>query len=97
MNALDEGVNILPLDAQALLDIIRQRGKQGSPEAEALEAFAAAPGAGVVPADLRAALYKAAALIPGATVVDRQANLDGKKAQRSGSSVRIEKPGGHHH
>jgi hypothetical protein len=81
-------VKNLPLDAQGLLDIIRQRGRQGRPEAETLEAIAAALGTGVVPADLRAALYKAAALIPGATVVYRQANLDGK----AGTAIGIERP-----
>lgn len=34
---------------------------------------------GVVPGDLRAALYKAAALIPEVTVTDEQATLDGRK------------------
>ncbi|MDJ0319955.1 CU044_5270 family protein [Pseudarthrobacter sp. PS3-L1] len=33
---------------------------------------------GVLASDLRAALYKTAAMIPGMTVVDRQANLDGR-------------------
>ena len=33
---------------------------------------------GVIPADLRAALYQAAALVPGVTVVDRESTLDGK-------------------
>ncbi|MGY2744170.1 CU044_5270 family protein [Pseudarthrobacter sp. O4] len=84
-----EGVKTLPRDPQALLDTIRQRGKQGRPEAETLEAIAEALGTGVVPADLRAALYKAAALIPGVTVVDRQANLDGKV----GTAIGIERPG----
>jgi RNA polymerase sigma-70 factor (ECF subfamily) len=85
---LAEGVKSLPRDPQALLDIIRQRGKQGRPEAETLESIAAALKTGVVPADLRAALYKAAALIPGVTVVDRQANLDGKV----GTAIGIERP-----
>ena len=85
---LAEGVKSLPRDPQALLDIIRQRGKQGRPEAETLEAIAEALRTGVVPADLRAALYKAAALIPGVTVVDRQANLDGK----TGTAIGIEHP-----
>jgi hypothetical protein len=85
---LAEGVKSLPRDPQALLDIIRQRGKQGRPEAETLEAIAEALRTGVVPADLRAALYKAAALIPGVTVVDRQANLDGK----TGPAIGIEHP-----
>ena len=33
---------------------------------------------GLIPADLRAALYKAAALIPGVTVTDNQATLRGQ-------------------
>lgn len=86
---LDEGVKSLPRDPRALLDIIRQRGKQGRAEAETLESIAEALKTGVIPADLRAALYKAAALIPGVTVVDRQANLDG----RTGTAIGIEHPG----
>lgn len=85
---LEEGVKNLPRDPQALLDAIRQRGKQGRPDAETLESIAAALRTGVVPADLRAALYKAAALIPGVTVVDREANLDGKV----GTAIGIEHP-----
>ena len=63
---------------QALLDTMHQRGKQGRPEAETLGSIAAALRTGAVPADLGAALYKAAAPIPGVTVVDRHANLDGR-------------------
>jgi RNA polymerase sigma-70 factor (ECF subfamily) len=85
---LEEGVRNLPRDPQALLDTIRQRGKQGRPEAETLESIAAALRTGAVPADLRAALYKAAALIPGVTVVEREANLDGKV----GTAIGIEHP-----
>jgi RNA polymerase sigma-70 factor (ECF subfamily) len=83
-----EGVKTLPRDPQALLDTIRQRGNPSASETETLEAIAAALGTGVIPADLRAALYKAAALIPGVTVVDRQANLDG----RAGTAIGIEDP-----
>lgn len=85
---LQEGVKNLPRDPKALLDTIRQRGKQGRPEANTLKDIAAALRTGVVPADLRAALYKAAALIPGVTLVDRQANLDGK----AGTAIGIEDP-----
>lgn len=85
---LEEGVKKLPRDPQALLDTIRQRGKQGRPEAETLESIAAALKTGVVPADLRAALYQAAALIPGVTVIDRQANLGGT----TGTAIGIEHP-----
>ncbi|MDQ1058264.1 hypothetical protein QFZ23_002165 [Arthrobacter globiformis] len=60
----------LPRDPQALLDIIydRTKGAGKSPEAEAFVTIADGLRTGVVPADLRAALYKAAALIPGVTV-----------------------------
>lgn len=85
---LDEGEKNLPRDPQALLDVIRQRGKQGRPDAETLEDIASALSTGAVPADLRAALYKAAALIPGVTVVDKQANLNGKV----GTAIGIENP-----
>jgi RNA polymerase sigma-70 factor (ECF subfamily) len=83
-----EGVKTLPRDPQALLDTIRQLDNPDRSEAETLESIAAALQTGVVPADLRAALYKAAALIPGVTVVDREANLDGK----TGTAIGIEDP-----
>jgi RNA polymerase sigma-70 factor (ECF subfamily) len=85
---LAEGVKTLPRDPQALLDTIRQLDNPDRSEAETLESIAAALQTGVVPADLRAALYKAAALIPGVTLVDRQANLDGK----AGTAIGIEDP-----
>jgi hypothetical protein len=55
------------------------RRAPGSPlKAEAFVTIADGLRTGVVPADLRAALYKAAALIPGVTVGDRQATVDGR-------------------
>ncbi|WP_160669330.1 hypothetical protein [Pseudarthrobacter sp. ATCC 49987] len=45
---------------------------------------------GVIPADLRAAFYKAAAFIPGVTVVDKQATIDG----RTGIAIGIPSPDG---
>lgn len=53
-------------------------GKGDSPDSQAMEEIAALLHTGIVPADLRAALYQAAALIPGVTVVDSQATLDGQ-------------------
>lgn len=85
---LDDGVKNLPREPQALLDTIRQRDNPDRSEDETLESIAAALRTGIVPADLRAALYKAAALIPGVTVVDKQANLDGKP----GTAIGIERP-----
>jgi hypothetical protein len=75
---LDEGVENLPRDPQALLNTIRERSNPDRSETQELESIAEALTTGVVPAELRAALYKAAALIPGVTVVDRQANLNGE-------------------
>jgi hypothetical protein len=82
----------LPKDPQALLDIIydRTKGAGKSPEAEAFVTIADGLRTGVVPADLRAALYKAAALIPGVTVGDRQATVDG----RTGIAIGIPSPDG---
>jgi hypothetical protein len=82
----------LPKDPQALLDIIydRTKGAGKSPEAEAFVTIADGLRTGVVPAELRAALYKAAALIPGVTVGDRQATVDG----RTGIAIGIASPDG---
>lgn len=68
-------------DPSALLsEISRQTdGKGQSKDGESLVFIADLLRTGMVPADLRAALYKAAALIPGVTVTDEQATLDGKK------------------
>lgn len=70
----------LSRDPRALLDLIyeRTKGAGKSPENEAFVTIADGLRTGVVPADLRAALYKAAALIPGVTVGDRQATVDGR-------------------
>lgn len=82
----------LPRDPQALLDIIyeRTKGAGKTPEREAFVTIADGLRSGVVPADLRAALYKAAALIPGVTVGDRQATVDG----RTGTAIGIPSPDG---
>jgi hypothetical protein len=82
----------LPRDPRALLDLIYERTKDAgkSPEREAFVTIADGLRTGVVPADLRAALYKAAALIPGITVADRQATVDG----RSGIAIGLPSPDG---
>lgn len=82
----------LPRDPRALLDIIYQRTKGAgkSPEIEAFITIADGLRTGVVPADLRAALYKAATLITGITVTDRQATVDG----RTGIAIGIPSPDG---
>ena len=70
----------LPRDPRELLDLIyeRTKGKGKSAELEAFVTIADGLRTGAVPADLRAAMYRAAALIPGVTVNDRQATVDGR-------------------
>ncbi|MCB5273727.1 hypothetical protein BJG92_01251 [Arthrobacter sp. SO5] len=89
---LDEGIKTLPRDPKALLKIIQawNKGAGRSPETKALTDIAETLRTGVIPADLRAALYKSAALIPGVSVVDRQATLDGK----TGVAIGIDYPDG---
>ena len=74
-------LDALPRDPRLLLDDIYQKtvGKGQSVDGEALVFIADLLRTGVVPGELRAALYKAAALIPGVTVTDEQATLDGRK------------------
>jgi hypothetical protein len=74
-------LNSLPRDPHMLLNNIFKRtlGQGQSIDGEALVFIADLLRTGMVPADLRAALYKAAALIPGVTVTDDQATLDGHK------------------
>ena len=69
----------LPRDPQQLLNAIYVKTlMQGqSRDGAALEWIADVLRSGTVPADLRAALYKAAAQIPGVTITDKQATLDG--------------------
>ncbi|MFK0008475.1 CU044_5270 family protein [Paenarthrobacter sp. NPDC090520] len=78
---LPEAVKTLPREPQALLDLIylKTKGKGPSAEKEALTTIASSLRTGVIPADLRAAMYKAAALIPGVVVADKQATLDGRQ------------------
>ncbi len=78
---LPEAIKTLPRDPRKLLDLIFETNKDKgpSPESEALTTIADALRFGAIPADLRAAMYKAAALIPGVVVADKQAALDGRK------------------
>jgi RNA polymerase sigma-70 factor (ECF subfamily) len=69
----------LPRDPSALLDHIHTLtiGQGSSPDGEALVWIADTLRSGVVPAELRAALYNAAAMIPGVEITEKQANLNG--------------------
>jgi hypothetical protein len=80
LDASDDELASLPRDPERLLDRIREltRGAGRSAEGQALVWIADTMRSGTVPADLRAALLDAAALIPGVTVTERQATLDGR-------------------
>lgn len=81
----------LPRDPQALLRRIHDDSKghgQGR-DAEAFVYIADILRGGTVPADLRAALYRAAALIPGVTAGGDSVNLDGQH----GVAVGVERDG----
>ena len=69
----------LPLEPGELLaEIYRLTAGQGpSPDGEALVWIAGTLRGGAVPAEYRAAMYQAAALIPGVTITDGQATLNG--------------------
>ncbi|MDN3903166.1 CU044_5270 family protein [Arthrobacter sp. YD2] len=77
---LQEGVANAPRDPDELLELIYENTNGQGPTAdeEAFITIADTLRTGVIPADLRGALYQAAALIPGVTVVDREAALDGR-------------------
>lgn len=70
----------LPRDPAELLGRIRHDAGDSGPsrDGEALVTIADALRSGIVPADLRAALFRTAQLIPGVRVVDTETNLDGR-------------------
>lgn len=77
---LSTDLSSFPRDPYRLLNSIYKQtlGQGQSVDGEALVFIADLLRTGVVPADLRAALYKAAAMIPGVTITEGQANLDGR-------------------
>ena len=80
LDTSDDDLATLPRDPERLLDRIREltTGAGRSPAGQALVWIADTLRAGTVPADLRGALLDAAALIPGVTITDQQATLDGR-------------------
>lgn len=81
----------LPTDPEALLARIHEltKGLGTSADAEAFQWIADALRSGIVPADVRAAMYRAAALIPGIRVTDRTANLPGTTGTAIGYTDRV--------
>jgi RNA polymerase sigma-70 factor (ECF subfamily) len=82
----------LPREPRQLLDRIYRdsAGKGPSRDGEALVYVADVLRSGIVPADLRAALFRAAALIPGVELTDRRANLDGRTGVAVGRYERVQ-------
>ncbi|MCC9144353.1 MULTISPECIES: CU044_5270 family protein [unclassified Arthrobacter] len=78
--SLNEMIKSAPLNPDELLNMIYEqtKGRGWNTDAEAFTAASNILRTGVIPANLRAALYEAIALIPGVTVVDREATLDGR-------------------
>lgn len=74
------GFDALPRDPQQLLNYIYRTtvGQGVSPDGQALVFIADTLRTGAVPADLRAALYDAAAGIPGVRITNRAATLNGR-------------------
>jgi hypothetical protein len=75
-----EALSDLPRDPHQLLNYIYRTtlGAGPSQDGEALVFIADRLRTGVLPADVRASLYQAAALIPGVEFVEDQATLDGR-------------------
>jgi RNA polymerase sigma-70 factor (ECF subfamily) len=73
-------LDALPRNPVQLLNYIYRvtLGSGPSPDGEALVYIADRLRTGIVPADLRAAFYEAAARIPGVTITEGQATLDGR-------------------
>jgi hypothetical protein len=87
LNPTPEFMAKLPRDPQKLFTVLKDAVCLGD-----VCAFVAAEemlGTGRIPGELRAAVYRALTRIPGMTVVDRQANLDG----RAGIAIRVTDPG----
>jgi hypothetical protein len=79
-NPTPEFLAELPRDPQRLLDKIRDFAGDAGPsrDGEALVVIADMLRSGIVPGDLRAALFRVAALIPGVELIEEQANLNGQ-------------------
>jgi hypothetical protein len=79
----------LPRDPGRLYDRLRAdtEGRGSDPDLEMVVYVADALRTGLVPADLRAALYRVLAKVPGLQVTEEVANLDGRKGTAFGMSA----------
>lgn len=85
-----EFLSALPRDADELFDRLRaDTGSRGADaDLEMLVYVADVLRTGLVPADLRAALYRVLARVPGIDVTEQVANLDGQKGAAYGISAK---------
>jgi hypothetical protein len=79
-NPTSQWLATLPREPGALLDRIHRdsRGQGSDPDSEALVFIGDVLRSGLVPADLRAGLFRAAGLIAGVRIVNSAVNLDGR-------------------
>ncbi|XKH55135.1 CU044_5270 family protein (plasmid) [Citricoccus nitrophenolicus] len=77
----DDYLASLPRDPRQLLEVIRDhtRGQGTSPDGQVLVYVADLMRTHRVPADLRAALYRAVALVPGVDVAAAEASINGRQ------------------
>ncbi|TDV40751.1 CU044_5270 family protein [Actinophytocola oryzae] len=82
----EEFLASLPREPTELYDRLRAAtaGQGPTPDLEVLVYVADALRSGLVPADLRAAFYRALALVPDLRITDRVANLDGREGTAYG-------------
>jgi hypothetical protein len=86
-----EFVAALPTDPRELYDRLRRdtAGQGPDPDYEVMVYISDAIGTGLIPAQVRARLYRVAAMVPGLQVSDQHVNLDG----RSGIALSIKRAG----
>ena len=85
-NPTPEFVAALPKDPKALLAKLKEEGNDT--DAAALRQARAALQSGQFPAEVRANIFRALALLPGLVVTDKRANLDGKEGVALGVRYR---------
>ncbi|GAA3663651.1 hypothetical protein GCM10022267_57330 [Lentzea roselyniae] len=76
-NPTPEFIASLPKDPKELLAKLKEKG--GPTDGDALQEARGALRSGQYPAEVRANIFRALALLPGLVVTDKRANLDGKE------------------
>ncbi|MGB3442972.1 MAG: CU044_5270 family protein [Actinophytocola sp.] len=89
-NPTEEFLASLPRDTDALHDRLRTDtdGRGHDPDLEMVVYVADVLRTGLVPADLRAALYRALAMVPSLEITEQVANLDGVQGTAYGISAK---------